>query len=753
MANSYASADVVAAWLFEASPGILKDSKSIQPDLTASASPPTADTTNQMEGAQCASFAAASQQYYTITNANLITGFPLKSGDTGGKVTINCWARPTTVDANKRRIWGKSNTTGNQRSLCLYHNSTALYLAYSPTGTAFTEISLRAALVANQKYFISISIDISNLFYWARIYDVTAGTWISKAGTITGLFLSTADWRLGSDDNPSTLLCFDGQIDEMVVWKSRLHNSEALAAKGGTYPVAAGTGIYDWFYDPSMAADTYDGFSAAATAYKTLKHAIGANDIIHAAQCVEVTKQTGNGTATNGSASVTGITGWTPAQYDIIRFVGDDTLYMVKAWTAGTSTITLYRPYEGSTSSTKTINLLTLITVASADWTPTTFTGTVALPITFNGGMNLATLSRDGFTIVNGNSANNAVNASLAFWTMNNFGFYYFYAAWNYLGSGGPVDCTFNNHFLFRMVNQGIAGYGWTRITANIIVAELSKFPGGALYNCVLNDVHTAEASGTAPSWNGTTPAIDTIVNRWKNVGASSIAWAISGMAWGLRFVDAVFDPTGTGCQNILMAAAAAAFCEDVVFHNPTLGAGTVFGLQSTAYTFNGEINLVNVGGSATDHRSFFGAGPTVTTFITIIPDYDIYNTAAPSVKVTLPGGASAGPFYQRHYVPCEAGIARTISAYLRKNSSYGSAGGANIAPAWALPFMRLRWITGAAGSLVHNVYDVAMADVDNTFELVSHQVTPSIKGVIIVEFYFTSPNAGAIAWYDDLAG
>lgn len=751
MANSYTRADVVAAWQFEASPGIWKDTKAIQPDLSPTG-PPTADTTNQMEGAQCASFAAG--QYLSIADAALAAGFPLKSSDTTKIITVSCWVRPTTVDANKRRIWSKYKATGNQRSLQLYHNSSQIYLQYSLAGNTGVELSLGfGAMVANQKYYITVSVDGIGIngtpIYWARIFNATAGTWYFKAGTFSAgsLFAGTADWRIGADDDNAANTTFIGQIDEVLVFNSRLHNSEVVAIKGGNFPVA-GDYIYDFLHDPGVAADTYNGFSSWASAFKTLKHPFYFGDIIYCAKSLE-TNQAGTATATTGDRAVATTNDLsTPcAQYTIIRFDSDPTIYMVRSVTS--SVINLYRPYRGVTGAGKIVKVLTRQVVGNSDITPTAFTGTLALPIIYKGGVNTSTFAQDGFSVHDGQAGTNVSwgNASLAAWIISNFGVYNF--NWSILNSP-TSDCVLNNFFNFRQTIIGIITH--YRLTINGVVAEQSDFPAMNLYNSVINDPETANDVVSYYGWHGCTN-LDTIINRWRNAGyagTGKFALILSAFNWGLRFVDPILDELGLGGNLIAVAqGSTGTFCEDVVFHNPTLGTGIL--LSSTgSWIFMGEINLVNIGGNATDHRSFFGLGINVA-YIQVTPDYSVYNTSAPSVKITLPGGASSGPFYQRHYVPCEAGVARTISARLRKNASYGSAGGANIAPIWSLPFMRLRWMTGTPPNLVHNVHDVPMADVNDAFQLVSYTITPSIKGMAIVELYFNSPNAGSIGWYDDV--
>jgi hypothetical protein len=117
-----------------------------------------------------------------------------------------------------------------------------------------------------------------------------------------------------------------------------------------------------------------------------------------------------------------------------------------------------------------------------------------------------------------------------------------------------------------------------------------------------------------------------------------------------------------------------------------------------------------------------------------------VYHTVAPGAKVWI--GKATGKIIKKHLIPCEAGVAKTISVWLRKSSPYG---------ALTRPKMRLRWYTGTSGALVSNEHEEVMPNVDDTFEQVSYTVTPGVKGVIVVELVFESANLGAAGWYDDI--
>lgn len=427
------------------------------------------------------------------------------------------------------------------------------------------------------------------------------------------------------------------------------------------------------------------------------------------------------------------------AQYTVLRIGGDDTLYMVQAITS--SIITLYRPYRGATGSGKGLTYYTgLPTSAIGDWQPVAMPGTAASRITVKGGVNPATDIQDGFTILYGNNANgNCLKGNWYFTDITRVATFY----WSYGGWGASIyDSSIDLCYAFR--NNSYFGYNagmWQRTTIGIFVSELGYFGYyQGLINCTINQLETAEL-GTRRGiyFSGTNPSIiNLIIKQWRNAGYNSI---YGGIGIGkdminVRIFDSIVDELGLGCLFIYLVNENTNL--DVVFQNPTLGAGTIFNIFSTAI-FTGSIKISNINGISTDQREYVGQ-PDSGKYAIRSLDNTVYNTAGPSAKVEL--FQSANPTTFNHLIPCDAGVGKTVSVYFRKNSSYGSVN---------RPTMRLHWMTGSEGALVSNTHDVVMPDTDDEFIQVSHAVTPSVQGAITMELIFQSANAGAIAWYDDI--
>ena len=489
-----------------------------------------------------------------------------------------------------------------------------------------------------------------------------------------------------------------------------------------------------YYVDPVNGLDTNAGDSfAAGHPWKTLKKTFAAGDTILVAKSPE-TAAAGTVTATTGSASVATTNDLTAVcpQYTIIRIGGDDTLYMVRSITA--SAITLHRPYRGATGSGKGLTYYTgLPTSASQDWYPTSMSGTSASHITIKGGVDTTNPpTQNGFTVLYGAGNTYCLYGTYTFADLSRVATLY----WTYPWTATLNDCTLDLCFDFRATQAGL-GNGWNRVTGNF-VSELGRFSQGIyLYGCVLT-LETAEVS--APGWNITGSFISNCIITLRNAQATSTsnpALQITASVFNTYIIDSFFDELAVGGTNIYVYVTGV--LNRLVIQNPTFGAGAALALPTGGYSPSGSIAMTNVGGSSTDHRTYI-FNSELNKYTLLSYDASVYHTAAPSAKVSL--FQSAYPTTIPHYIPCDAGVQKTISVWFRKNSSYGSA---------TLPIMRLRWMTGTAPNLVSNVHDETMADTNDTWLQQSYTVTPSVTGAIVMELIFQSAAAGAIAWYDDI--
>jgi hypothetical protein len=219
-----------ALWRFEN--GALTDDSKGTNTLTNNASV-VASTSDKKEGGASADLESGSSQYFSITDANLDSGFPLKSGD-DGTFTISCWIKAESLAADMN-IWSKYTGTNNLRSVsCVLLSTGILRLRFGySSGTLYQQITHGSTLSTGNWYHITIRHRASDRNYRISIRDASGnivGT--DVFGTLTNaLSVTSAPFVIGADSDG--IYNFDGLIDEFVVFDRVLGSNEvANIAKG-----------------------------------------------------------------------------------------------------------------------------------------------------------------------------------------------------------------------------------------------------------------------------------------------------------------------------------------------------------------------------------------------------------------------------------------------------------------------------------------------------------------------------------------
>ncbi len=255
-ANDFSS-DPNCAGLWRMESGALTtDSSGNGNTLTASASPPTADTANYREGAASGDFELDNSQYLTIADASLSAGFPLKSGDTNKKITVCCWIKPESLPyaGSYRYIVSKYGATTNKRSfaLTLYGSSVAVLVGYN-AGSSFVSIASTATVAVGKWYHIGAVLDDGNQEVGIRIYDADAGTISFRWGN-PGQAVAVADAAFRIGDRADGGFSFDGLIDEVAVFNRALSFDEIDRIRAGTYTGPISYGANNFNSDSSCVA-------------------------------------------------------------------------------------------------------------------------------------------------------------------------------------------------------------------------------------------------------------------------------------------------------------------------------------------------------------------------------------------------------------------------------------------------------------------------------------------------------------------
>jgi hypothetical protein len=236
MANNFSGdANCVALWRFE-SGALTTDSKGT--NTLAEGGTPTADTATFKEGAASVNL-DPSTDYLVITDANLNTGFPLKSGDTIKTISVCGWFRCDAVGA--RQIFSKYATVAGGRSFTITLQVTSdrfgIRLGHT-SGDSYQDIFGMNALVTGRWYHFGVTYQDSDKAYKIRLWDDTGAALIENlSGTATNnIFVNTTQVCVGTRSNLAEY--FDGLIDEMVVFKDILTTDEIDQIRAGTYEAA-----------------------------------------------------------------------------------------------------------------------------------------------------------------------------------------------------------------------------------------------------------------------------------------------------------------------------------------------------------------------------------------------------------------------------------------------------------------------------------------------------------------------------------
>lgn len=234
MANDF-SADTrcKALWRFETG-ALTADSKGTN-TLTA-AGAPAEDLVDFKEGACCADIEYATTDYFTIADAALGAGFPLKSGDVTKKLTWCAWIKQESQLAGGSYVLTKHNSVSSKRSLGISTVSNVLHIecGYN-AGASYQDINTSIAIANGEWYHVAAVIDGVAKTLSVRVYRVSNDTVYTYSTTISNeINVEDAEFRIGARDG-DTSYRWDGKIDEVIVFNDLLAALEIDLIRSGTF--------------------------------------------------------------------------------------------------------------------------------------------------------------------------------------------------------------------------------------------------------------------------------------------------------------------------------------------------------------------------------------------------------------------------------------------------------------------------------------------------------------------------------------
>jgi hypothetical protein len=205
--------------------------------LSASTSSPTADTGDYKEGAACADFEYSDTQYFTIADASLDSGFPLKSGETNKKFTWCCWIKQESQAATTQYILSKYASVGSKMCFAIGTFSNVLRLWWGYSSGALTNYYDTGIAIANGEwYHVAVMVDgTTNTIMNVIVYKVSNSTIYTYSATQTGaITITTAAFRIGARDGDESYR-WDGKIDEVLVFNDCLTDMDIQLIRQGNY--------------------------------------------------------------------------------------------------------------------------------------------------------------------------------------------------------------------------------------------------------------------------------------------------------------------------------------------------------------------------------------------------------------------------------------------------------------------------------------------------------------------------------------
>jgi hypothetical protein len=198
----------------------------------------TVNVTNFKEGVGAASFDWNLKQSLTISDLNLASGFPLKSGENNKKISICMWFRLGTL--YQQYLWAKSGSgAGTSMGIFvqqIYGEWRLILQKGSGDGSTYETATVSSlALVANRWYHVGVTYNDTDRSYRIRIYDANADTTVELVGTFPhGVAVTKSDMALGTLPGIPWYYAI-ALIDECVVFNDVLTVAEIDKIRQGTY--------------------------------------------------------------------------------------------------------------------------------------------------------------------------------------------------------------------------------------------------------------------------------------------------------------------------------------------------------------------------------------------------------------------------------------------------------------------------------------------------------------------------------------
>lgn len=200
----------------------------------------SAETGDYKQGDASGDYEDSSSDYQSIADADCDAGFPLKSGDTGKKITILMWVKlETAITSGYDGLIGKWNTSPNRCwAIHLRGVIGGPYVGWywSSNGINFEMKESQPQMSAGRWYHIAVTYDDSTKAWGITVYDDSISTKYTNSGNgVNNIALNAVDLEIGHGAGTDY---FDGLIDEVVIFKRILTSDEIDSIRSGSFGVS-----------------------------------------------------------------------------------------------------------------------------------------------------------------------------------------------------------------------------------------------------------------------------------------------------------------------------------------------------------------------------------------------------------------------------------------------------------------------------------------------------------------------------------
>jgi hypothetical protein len=197
------------------------------------------NTVDFKEGAGAAQFSRNNGEYFTISDANLSSGFPFKNGTSNSKISLCFWVKFDSLspwqyiiskNVSAKYGFGLTKTSADKLELFIGFNG----------GVSAEVLVHDSTLQAGRWYHVGVTFDNVSKAYRIRIWDATAnavlgtdktGTAVHNVVTDTGSVYIGRPGGLGQHNSWN----LDGLLDEFAVFNDILTTTDIDKIRQGTY--------------------------------------------------------------------------------------------------------------------------------------------------------------------------------------------------------------------------------------------------------------------------------------------------------------------------------------------------------------------------------------------------------------------------------------------------------------------------------------------------------------------------------------